>query len=506
MATTISAGRGPRLRFAPSPTGHLHVGNARTALINWLVARRSGGCLVLRIEDTDPDRQTSGTEATILEDLTWLGLDWDEGPDKGGAYGPYRQSKRFHFYQEAVDSLLKEGSAYLCFCSREAIEAARVKARERGLTFRYPGTCRNLSTAEVERRAAEESSVVRFRVRGQEVRFVDGLRGEIGVAVDQIGDFILLRSDRSPTYNLVCVVDDHAMCIDHVIRGEDHLSNTPRQILLYRALGFCPPAFTHLPLVLGADRGRLSKRHGATSVAELRAAGILPAALCNFLALLGWSAPAGREVLSLEELRKAFQIDTLASANVVFDVSKLEWLNSQHLKRLSAEEVVAAAAPHLQQAGYPLPTSGENRRWWGQLIDLVRSGCRRLDELPAAVDPVLQPDLEAIGREPTLRTALTGDRAEAVLRAFAAASDDGELGSEGSYRSAAQRIGRSTGARGRELFHPLRVAISGDQTGPELARLVPIIESGARLPLHPPVLSVAERIAQAMEVVGLDHD
>jgi len=495
-----------RVRFAPSPTGSLHVGNARTALVNWLAARRSRGTLVLRIEDTDAERNTAAAEESILDDLRWMGLDWDEGPGKPGTIGPYRQSERTDLYGQAQIALLAAGAIYPCFCSREELDAQRQAARSAGETFRYPGACRNLSQKEIDERSRETSPAYRFRVPNHAVRFMDGLRGETGVAAGELGDFILVRADGSPTYNLVCVVDDYAMRIDQVIRGEDHLTNTPRQLLIYEALGFEPPAFTHLPLVLGPDRARLSKRHGATSVAEMRHIGILPDAFCNYLALLGWDPPGGREVWRLEELRDVYDLAALSPTNAVFDFTKLEWLNGQHLSQIPVGELLETAAPYMESSGYSFPEGGSGRIWWGRLLDLVRIGCRRLDALPAAVAPIVEPDLAGVLEDQELLSAVSGEPAAAVLAGFISASNAGELRTEDGYRAAAKRISANTGAKGRELFHPLRVAISGRDSGPELARMIPIIEEGAMQGAQLIVDNIATRLQRVVRDVGNGRD
>jgi glutamyl-tRNA synthetase len=288
-----------RVRFAPSPTGLLHVGNARTALFNWLLARGRGGTFVLRIEDTDVERSTPESEQGILNDLRWLGLDWDEGPDVGGPHGPYRQSERLDLYRSYAHELVEQGHAYHCFCSAEQLEADRRAALESGRPPQYSGRCRDLSpSTAAERLASGHPAVVRFRVpQGRTVAFQDVVRGTVQFETEVIGDPVLVRSDGHPAYNFAVVIDDALMEITHVVRGEDHISNTPRQVLLYEALKFQPPVFAHLALVLGPDHTPLSKRHGATSVSEFRTRGYLPEALVNYLALLGWSPGGGDEVL-----------------------------------------------------------------------------------------------------------------------------------------------------------------------------------------------------------------
>jgi glutamyl-tRNA synthetase len=486
----------PRLRFAPSPTGSLHVGNARTALVNWLIARKADGELIVRIEDTDAERSDAANERTILDDLRWLGLDWDEGPDVGGDHGPYRQSERTERYTEVVRRLLEEGGVYPCFETAEEMAALREAAVARGESLRFRGPHRGAEPAEAKKLFEGGGAALRFKVPDREVRFVDDLRGSTGLGAGEMSDFVVARADGSPTYNLAVVVDDHDMRVDRVVRGEDHLPNTPRQILLYEALGWQAPAFAHLPLVLGPDRSRLSKRHGATSVAEMRQGGILPEALCNFLALLGWSPPEEREVLRLKELMAAYDVADLSAANSVFDVTKLEWLNGQHMARLSAADLLDHAAPFLAHAGLLVPAAASGKEWWAAAVELVAVGARRLTEIG---DPLR---LLAYPRWASLVEAAAeirgDDQATAVVSAFAAASRAGELASEEGYLSVVQQVKESTGAKGRGLFHPLRLAISGADSGPELKRLIPLLEAGAVTSLEPPVAGVAERIERVL--------
>jgi len=486
----------PRLRFAPSPTGSLHVGNARTALINWLDARRSGGTLVVRIEDTDAERSEAANEETILDDLAWLGIDWDEGPRVGGEHGPYRQTERYERYREVVQSLVEGGFAYPCFETPEELAELREAARRQGETFRFRGEHRGASPDEVAELMVREGAALRFKVPDRDVRFVDGLRGPTGLAAVEIGDFVIARGDGSPTYNLAVVADDHDMLIDRVVRGGDHLTNTSRQVLLYEALGWEPPEFFHLPLVLGADRSRLSKRHGATSVAEMRAGGILPEALDNFLALLGWSPPGEQEVLRLDALQQAYDITDIAAANSVFDETKLEWLNGQHMALLSPADLLDRAEPFLADGGLTVPGEGPGRDWFALAAALVGIGKRRLTELAEPLQELAYPAREAlVGANAEVRD---DDQARAVVRAFGAASRAGQLADEQGYLAAVNEVKEATGAKGRSLFHPLRLAISGHDSGPELKRLIPLLETGAALSLQPPVAGVAERIERAL--------
>lgn len=481
---------GPRLRFAPSPTGSLHLGNARTALVNWLIARSSGGTLVLRIEDTDTLRHVDGADAAIVGDLRWLGLDWDEGPDIGGPFAPYRQSERADHYRAAGEALVRGGGGYPCFCDPEILRTERDATRARGEAWRYSGRCAGLDAAVARRRvAAGEPAALRLRVPAIDVRFDDGLRGDTGVSAGEIDDFVVLRSDGTPTYLLAAVVDDHLMAIDHVVRGQDHLSNTPRQLMLYRALGWRAPRFTHLPLVLGADRARLSKRHGATSVAEARAGGILAEALVNYLALLGWAPPAGREVLDAAELVAAYRIADLAPTNVAFDVDKLLWINQQHLHRLPTPELLRRAQPYLEAEGLQVGDDPDQREWWADAVAMVAPACHKLDEIPDRLKSALW------------EVAVSGDLDGAdrgLLESFLLLAEAGGLRDGAAFKAACAKVMAQTGRRGKGLFHPLRLALTGEHSGPELAQLLPLLERGAALALQPPLAGAAERLRRAL--------
>jgi len=315
-----------RVRFAPSPTGSLHIGGARTALFNWLYARHTGGTFLLRSEDTDLVRSTREAEAQVLADLRWIGLDWAEGPDVGGPYGPYRQSERGALYRKDAERLLATGEAFYCYCTDEELAAHRTAQQKAGQAPHYPGTCRELTEAQrAERRAAGRPEAIRFRVPGTPITFVDHVRKEVSFPGDQVGDFVILRANGLPTYNFACVVDDALMRITHVIRAEEHLSNTPRQLMLYAALGYAPPEFAHVSLILNADRSKMSKRSGedATFVTEFKARGYLPEALVNFIVLLGWSYDGTQEIFSVPELIEKFSLERLNPTGAVFDKDKL---------------------------------------------------------------------------------------------------------------------------------------------------------------------------------------
>jgi nondiscriminating glutamyl-tRNA synthetase len=474
-----------RVRFAPSPTGHLHVGNARTALFNWLLARHEGGTYILRVEDTDRERSTAASEAAIKDDLRWLGLTWDEGIDAGGAVGPYRQTERLDLYARHTQQLLESGHAYHCFCTPEQLESERQAALAAGAPPKYAGTCRALDRADVARRiAAGERPAVRLRVPSDRiVSFDDLVRGTVSFHTDVIGDPVIVRGDGIPAYNYAVVIDDALMQITHVVRGEDHISNTPRQILVYEAFGWTPPAFAHLSLVLGPDHAPLSKRHGATSVAEFRAKGYLPEALANYLALIGWSPGDGQELLPLPDLAARFDLGAVGHSAGVFDEAKLAWANRHYLKLAAPDRLVALSLPYLETAGFVRGTpSAALSAWLLQAVPPLATSIDKLSDLPErmrllftfdAGAALARPDVGAEAREPL---------AQSVARAFAeAVASAPPLTSREAFRALAKQVSASTGAKGKALFHTIRLVCTGEPDGPELDLLVPAIEQAAML-------------------------
>ena len=455
----------PRVRFAPSPTGRLHVGGARTALFNWLLARNQKGTMVLRIEDTDAERSTRESEASLLADLAWLGLDWDEGPDLGGPQAPYRQSERRQHYTAAAEPLLQTGQAYPCFCG----EKDAPRGEEAGAPERSDCRCGEMSPAAVAaRRRDGDRQAVRFRVPPGVVEFEDRLRGPMRIDAATFGDFVLLRTSGLPTYNFACVVDDHAMQITHVVRGEDHLYNTARQRLLYDALRLPLPEFVHLPLILDTDRSKLSKRDGrsGTYVDEYRTQGYLPEALVNFLALLGWSSPRGEELLSPAELVRDFSLERLTRSPAVFDPVKFEWMAAWHMRQRPDAELVTLAAPWLQAAG--LDTKPETARAW---IAGFKSDLPALGRLPAKVQEILGPPAPT----PEAEAALCAPGARRLLAALVdglekARSSAATLDGQG-FKKLLQESGQELGLRGKDLFGPVRAALTGSTHGPELPLL-----------------------------------
>ena len=471
-----------RVRFAPSPTGQLHVGNARTALFNWLLARGKDGTFILRIEDTDAERSTRESEVSILEDLRWLGLEWDEGPDVGGLHGPYRQSERLHLYTSYANELLDAGHAYHCFCSPQKLEADRKDDLAASRPPKYRGTCRDIPVEESRARIdAGERPVVRFRVPDtRDVSFDDLVRGDVTFSTDVIGDFVMLRSDGHPAYNFAVVVDDALMEITHAIRGEDHISNTPRQVLLYQALGFAPPQFAHLALVMGPDHTPLSKRHGATSVAEFRARGYLPEALVNYLALIGWSPGGDEELLPVDELARRFAIEDVGHSAGVFDVEKLAWMNRHYMKEAAPARLAAESMRYFLAKGYVKRRTDEAVEYVASILPMAVGSVDRLEEIPDRLRFIFEFDAAAALTRDEVGHVVKEPAARSVIEALAR-EIEGPLLDKETFRALAGRVRSATGQKGKALFHPIRVALTGESGGPELDLAVPAIDRGAAL-------------------------
>jgi nondiscriminating glutamyl-tRNA synthetase len=482
-------------------------------LFNWLLARGQGGTDILRIEDTDVDRSTRESEASMIADLRWLGLDWDEGPDIGGPRGPYRQSERLHLYQSYAGELLNAGAAYHCFCTVAQLEAERQEALAAGRPARYAGTCRRITREQAEARiAAGERPAIRFRVpEGRDVVFTDAVRGDVRFGTEVIGDPVIVRADGHPAYNFAVVVDDALMDVTHVVRGEDHISNTPRQILLYEALGFPPPVFAHLALVLGPDHSPLSKRHGATSVAEFRAKGYLPEALVNYLALIGWSprgSAAGRsggdesELMPIEELARRFSLDRVGLSAGVFDEEKLAWVNRHYLKVADPLRLAELSVPYFVAAGVPMKPDAHGLEFLAAAMPIASGSVDRLNHVPARLAFLFEYDPARTLSDAHVREELKSDAARAVIAALAEElASAPRLDREG-FRAAANQVRARTGQKGKALFHPIRIALTGRSEGPELDLAVPAIDRGADLSFSsgiPPILGCRERAAAFSE-------
>src|SRR5712671_268273 len=485
-----------RTRFAPSPTGLLHVGNARTGLFAWLFARQAGGAFIMRIEDTDQERSERRYEERIYEDLRWLGLDWDEGPDIGGECGPYRQSERHAIYRECAGKLLAEGSAYWCFCSEDELEKKAESARAAGESWKYPGTCRSLTAETVQRRLAEkEPAVVRLQVREGAIRFHDIVHGEMDFGSEIISDPILLRSDGWPTYNYAVVVDDALMKITHVIRGDDHLSNTPKQVLIYEALHMELPQVAHLSTILGSDHARLSKRHGATAVSQFREAGYLPEALMNYVALLGWSPVSeGSEIVPQAELVRQFRLDRVNKSPAVFDTNKLDFINRHYLK--TSPKAASLVASELERADWMPET--ERDVWLTQVIDVVVPLVNIGSEIPAALARVLDFPLE---NNSDIQDTLQDPGALDLVRQFDLQIQPLERITTADFRSIAGALKDATKRKGKQLFHPIRAALTMKSSGPELDKLIPMIETAANRNLHG-VIRCKNRVKSFLERHG----
>jgi nondiscriminating glutamyl-tRNA synthetase len=486
-----------RVRFAPSPTGFLHVGNVRTALFNWLLARHCGGSFILRIEDTDAERSKPKYEKQLMDDLRWLGLEWDEGIDCGGEYGPYRQSDRYQIYQKFAQQLLDEGKAFRCFCSEEELEKIRQQQLAHNVTPHYSGKCRHLSVAQLEVHMKKgDPSTLRLRVRPGTVGFQDLAFGRIEIDTVQISDPVLLRSDSSPTYNFCCVIDDFLMKISHVIRGDGHISNTHRQILLYEALGAPVPQFAHLSTILGPDGQKLSKRHGATSVEEFWRQGYLPEALTNYLALLGWSSPnEGQEIMTLDEIARQFDLTRVQKNPAVFDNAKLDWMNRGYLNKTAGDSLVDKAKQFFVDAGLvPASLDQATRSWLALAIDLVKTHVDHLDQLPNQVDIIYGFETNPPEIDPNIFDTLRKPEARAVALEFARLVEEKESLTAETYRDIVGQVKAITHQKGRNLFHPIRAALTGRDSGPELEKLIPLYEEGSRLNLPRKVMSCRERI------------
>lgn len=450
-----------RVRFPPSPTGYMHIGNVRTALFNYLFAKSRGGKLVLRIEDTDKLRSKNEYKEDIMEGLKWLGIEWDEGPDIGGPYGPYRQSERLHIYKKYIDKLLKEDKAYYCFCTPEELEKDREEALKREEMPKYSRRCRNL-TEEERRKRFEEGRVpvVRFKIPlTGEVKVFDRLRGELTFPMENLDDFVILRSDGIPTYNFAVVIDDALMKITHVMRGEDHLhGNTPRQVLLYKALGFPVPEFIHLPMILGEDHTKLSKRHGSVSLRDYRLSGYLPEALINYMALLGWSPKTKeKEFFTIDELINEFDINNLSKSNAIFSLSKLKWMNHKYIETLPVDVIFERVKPFVKK---DFPRLEDE--WIREAVRLLREHMTLLKDLNPIIKDILSPPPLLEEDKEYLREFTP------LLEGFMKNLSLLSVWSEDEILSLIRKTGKELGFKGKRLYFPLRVAITHKKEGPEI--------------------------------------
>lgn len=480
-----------RVRYAPSPTGYLHVGGLRTYYFNWLYARCHQGTMVLRIEDTDQQRSTPEFERMILEDIRLMGLDYDEGPERGGPFAPYRQSERLSIYAEYVDQLNRAGKIYPCFCSEALLTQKREAALKLGKTPHYDGTCAHLSTGEVNVRFQQgERAGWRFRAPQKTYILQDLVRGTIEFKEGMVGDFFITRTPAQnaqelaarigmPVYNFCCVIDDHLMEITHVIRGEEHLSNTVRQMMIFDALGWQPPQFAHTAMVLGTDRQKLSKRSGDVAARDYLDKGFLPEAILNFMTLLGWWPPkdfkpqSGHpEVLTQAELSSCFDVGGLQKAPAIFDIQKLRWMNGHYLKNISIEILTKKAKPFFEKVGLSL--EGRRERWFKEVLEAVRGEVQILSELPQAASLFFQKS--PVLSEEARQVLLANPKSQEVITLFEGALQkcSEEITVE-NVEAITKEISGATGLKGKALFMPMRASLTGLTHGPELKRVLPIL-------------------------------
>ena len=462
-----------KVRFAPSPTGPFHIGGARSALFNWLVARHADGTFLVRIEDTDLKRSTKESEENIKDSLKWLGMNWDEGIDVGGLHGPYRQTERLDLYKKEVQRLLDEGKAYYCYCSAEELEKSRKAQLDAGKTPIYDEHCRHLTEEEKARYEAEgRKPVVRLKVRKDGVfAFDDMVRGHVEFQAAGVGDFIIMKSDGIPVYNFAVVIDDAFMEVTHVIRAEEHLSNTPRQLAIYEALGYKPPKFGHISLILGEDHKKMSKRHGATSVTEYRNMGYLPEAVVNYLALLGWTPKGEQEIFTEEELIKQFSMKRVSSNDAVFDINKLNWINFQYMKKMDADQLYDLIVPFLVKAGYVEESVTEEKKDWLKKViwfmkDHIYFAGQAADELKFFFE-----DMPALTDENVLAI-MKAETSGQLLRAFIEDLKALPSFDQDAIKKCFNACMKAQGIKGKAAYEPTRIALTGVTQGPGMFEMM----------------------------------
>lgn len=462
-----------RVRFAPSPTGPLHIGGARSALFNYLYAKARDGKFIVRTEDTDLERSNRESEANILDSLRWLGIQWDEGIEVGGEYGPYRQSERLDIYKKHAEDLIQKGKAYYCFCSQEEIEAEREKNMAEGKMPIYSGKCRKLTEDQQQAYIAEgRKPVVRFKVpENQTLTIEDQVRGTVSFESNGVGDYVILKSDGIATYNFAVVVDDHYMKITHVLRGEEHLSNTPRQLVLYDAFAWEKPEFAHISLILGKDKKKMSKRDGSTSVFQYKDAGYLPEALINFLALLGWSPKEEEEIFSMDELIKQFSLDRVAKNPAVFDFEKLKWLNGIYIRNLPKEKVAQGIKPFLAEY-LEGKTLEEEEIWLQYVTDALFDHINTFSDIKIELEKLMQDDVEIVDE---VKEVLAQEEALKVIACFREKLAALEEVNPPAVKTLIKETGKEMAVKGKALFMPVRIGISGELHGPDLTNTVAIL-------------------------------
>ncbi|NMB26470.1 MAG: glutamate--tRNA ligase [Tissierellia bacterium] len=469
-----------RVRFAPSPTGYLHIGGLRTALYNYLFARHNNGKFILRIEDTDRTRFVEGAIESLIESLHWAGIEYDEGVfiEDGkivqkGEYGSYIQSERLDIYKKYVDELIEKGYAYYCFCSKERLDKVREEQKIKGLIPKYDGFCRSLSLEEARERIANgEEYVVRLKLpHNKDIKFHDLVRGDIIINTDDIDDQVLLKSDGYPTYHMAVVVDDHLMDITHIVRGEEWLASTPKHVYLYQVFGWEEPTYVHLPTVLNKERKKLSKRHGDVAVEDFREKGYLPEGLVNYLALVGWSPKDNKEIFSMEELIEEFSFERVSKTGGIFDKDKLDWVNGHHIREYDIDKLTDLSIPYLKDAGYiDDKFVKEKYSWIKAMVQTVMESISYLSEIPEKVEVLFDNKVE-LEDEDALNT-LRGEQVPDILNAFKEELNEIEEIDEEFAKGIMKRIQKSTGVKGKNLYMPTRIALTGNNHGPELVNII----------------------------------
>ncbi len=463
-----------RVRFAPSPTGYLHIGGARTALFNWLYARHYDGKFILRIEDTDKLRSTPEAVKAILDGMKWLGLDWDEGPEKGGEHGPYYQMQRLEIYKQYTEKLLAEGKAYYCYCTAEELEERRKKQLANGEDSLYDRKCLNLT--ESEKRIYENEGrkpAVRLKMPGNQIIVNDLIKGKMDFDSRLLTDYVIVKSDGIPTYNFAVVIDDILMEISLVMRGDDHISNTPKQIVIYQALGADIPDFVHIPMIMGPDNTRLSKRHGATSVMEYKKMGFLPEAVVNYIAHLGWSSGTNQEIFSIDELIKGFTLDKVSKHSAIFDMEKLNWFNGEYLKKMPEDKYVKMLLPYLQESRLiDYSVSAEAFIWLKKVVSLMKSRVRNFRQFLEYADYFFTDDFKV---EEDAARVLEQNGVKDTLTELTGRLEELNKWSEENIEKVVREIANELNLKGKQIIHPTRVSLSGKKVGPSLFALMEVL-------------------------------
>jgi glutamyl-tRNA synthetase len=463
-----------RVRFAPSPTGYLHIGGARTALFNWLYARHYGGKFILRIEDTDKLRSTPEAVKAILDGMQWLGLDWDEGPEKGGEYGPYYQMQRLDIYEKYTEKLLADGNAYYCYCTAEELEERRKKQLANGGNALYDRKCLNLTESEKRKYENEgRKPAVRLKMPGNQIIVNDLIKGKMDFDSRLLTDYVIVKSDGIPTYNFAVVIDDILMRISLVMRGDDHISNTPKQIVIYQALGEDIPDFAHIPMIMGPDNTRLSKRHGATSVMEYKKMGFLSEAVVNYIAHLGWSSGTNQELFSIDELIKGFTLDKVSKHSAIFDMEKLNWFNGEYLKNMPEDKYAEMLLPYLQESGLiDYSVSDEVFMWLKKVVSLMKSRVRNFRQFLEYADYFFTDDFKV---EEDAARVLEQNGIRKTLVELARRLDELNEWSEENIEKVVRDIANEFNLKGKQIIHPTRVSLSGKKVGPSLFALMEVL-------------------------------